>query len=150
MEVFRITKEKHTTKISSSEAANRWNKKGEKVVYTASSRSLATLELIVHRKAITSHFTYKVMVISIDNSDHFHKQIKTSDLPENWRTLAAYPTLREIGSNWYQSLDSLILKIPSVIIPKEYNYIINTEHPDFKEAVKLIRNEDYFWDKRLL
>jgi hypothetical protein len=33
--------------------------------------------------------------------------------------------------------------------PKEFNYIINTRHPDCPENVSLVRQEDYVWDERL-
>lgn len=58
--------------------------------------------------------------------------------------------MQTIGSDWYQARTSLILKVPSAVIPLEYNYIINTEHPDFSDKVSLVRIEDYFWDSRLL
>jgi len=61
----------------------------------------------------------------------------------------SYPQLQQLGSEWYQSNKSLILKVPSAVIPMEYNYIINTRHPDFQNNVTLVRTEDYFWDERL-
>ncbi|WP_461126661.1 RES family NAD+ phosphorylase [Spirosoma aerophilum] len=72
------------------------------------------------------------------------------ELPANWRTLAGYPALQTMGSTWYTSQESLILKVPSAVIIYEYNYIINTGHPDFSQHVQLVRTEDYFWDPRLL
>ncbi len=42
------------------------------------------------------------------------------------------------------------MKVPSSIIPKEYNYLINTKHPDFVSKVKMKELEDYNWDDRLL
>ena len=130
--------------------SNRWNKKGQNVIYTGSSRSLSTLELVVHRNAIAPLLTYKVMVISIADDDHLFTHIKTDELPINWRELTCYSKLQEIGSNWYNKNSSLILKVPSAVIPYESNYVINTENSNFKNNVKLIRNENYFWDDRLL
>lgn len=150
MEVFRISKELYATSLSASGSANRWNTKGQQVIYTGSSRSLSSLELIVHRGAVQSTARYKVMVISIADDDYLIKQIQRSDLPPNWRSLAGYPILQGIGSAWYNSQESLILKVPSAIIVYEYNYVINTEHPDFSRNVQLVRTEDYFWDSRLL
>jgi len=89
------------------------------------------------------------MVISIPDKDGFIKTIKTSELPIDWRKLEAYSQLQDIGSNWFVGQESLILKVPSAIIPFEDNYIINTKHKDFN-MVELIRVEDYFWDERLM
>jgi len=150
MEVFRISKEVHATSLSASGSANRWNTKGQQVLYTGSSRSLSSLELVVHRGAIQPNVGYKVMVISIADDDYLIKQVQRSDLPPNWRSLAGYPSLQGIGSAWYNRQESLVLKVPSAIIVYEYNYLINTEHPDFGSKVQLVRTEDYFWDSRLL
>ncbi|HLP53705.1 MAG TPA: RES family NAD+ phosphorylase [Fluviicola sp.] len=150
MELFRISSREYATELKASGAANRWNKKGEYVIYTGGSRSLSTLESVVHRNYIRPDIPYKVMIISVPDSDRLVKTLKTTDLPLNWRQFEAYSKLQEIGSDWITRRETLILKVPSAVIPQEYNYIINTEHPDFKKNVKLVQTEDYFWDERLL
>lgn len=150
MEVFRIARKAHATKFSSSNSANRWNVKGQHVIYACSSRSLCTLELIIHKVAVVPTERYKVMVISIADDDDLTRQIQTRELPVNWRKLAAYPSLQKIGSDWFNKQETLILKVPSAVIPHEYNYVINTEHPQFSKKVRLVRTEDYFWDRRMM
>ena len=150
MELFRISSEEYSQQLTSSGASNRWNKRGEFVIYTGSTRSLSTLELIVHRNFIRPDINYKVMIISVPDSYDMVKALKTNDLPENWRLFEAYTRLQNIGSDWFNSKETLLLKVPSAVIPYEYNYVINTEHPDFKKSVRLIRTEEYFWDERLL
>jgi RES domain-containing protein len=150
MEVFRICKEEYSGLIKASGSANRWNVQGHNVIYAGSSRSLSTLELVVRRASIIPVLNYKVMVISVPDDDNIITQVHSSGLPQNWRTLAAYSRLQEIGSKWYTTRKTLILKVPSAVIPFEYNYVLNSEHPDFNLNVKLVRIEDYFWDKRLL
>jgi RES domain-containing protein len=150
MEVFRISKEEFSKTLTSSGSANRWNLRGQLVIYTGCSRSLSSLELVVHKGAVKPGFVYKVMVISVADDDYLTRQIKINELPANWRSIAAYSELQKMGSDWYTKSDSLLLKIPSAIIPQEFNYIINTEHPEFKDKVSLVRTEDYFWDSRLL
>ena len=150
MEVFRISKDTYAASLSASGSANRWNTRGQRVIYAGSSRSLSSLELVVHRGAIQPDARYKMMVISVADNDHLTRQIQQSDLPANWRSLAGYSSLQKIGAAWYNSQESLILKVPSAIIVYEYNYVINTEHPDFGRNVQLVRTEDFFWDSRLL
>lgn len=149
MEVYRIASEKYASQLIPSGAQNRWNKKGEYVLYTGSSISLSTLELIVHRNFIKPEITYNVMVISIPDDENFRKTINPEELPENWRKFEAYSRLQKIGSDWYNSKETLILKVPSAIIPSEFNFIINTEHQNFKNNVLLVGTENYFWDERL-
>ena len=150
MEVYRISRDIYAEALKASGVASRWNMDEQYVFYTSHSRSLATVELVVHRAAIQPAFKYKVMVISIPDDEKLFHQIKISDLPADWRTTNAYPTLQKIGSNWYKNKTSLVLKVPSVIIPNEYNYVINNRHPDFKEHIKLVRLENYYWDERLM
>lgn len=150
MELFRISLEKYAGTLTTSGAANRWNDKGQSVLYAGSSRSLSTLELVVHRAAIQPAENYKVMVISVEDEDHLVQQVHIRDLPTNWRTIAAYATLQKIGSDWYTRQATLLLKVPSSVIVQEYNYLINVTHPDFEKKVQLVRTENYFWDGRLL
>jgi RES domain-containing protein len=149
MEVFRISREVYASRLIASGGANRWNKRDQYVLYAGSSRSLSTLELIVHRNSIAPLDNYKVMVISIPDFDFLTKQIPIKVLPGNWRTLSAYPELQQIGTDWYESRETLVLKVPSAVIYYEFNFIINFEHPDFKNHIRLIRTEDYYWDDRL-
>lgn len=149
MEVFKISPVKYAHELTASGRPNRWNKKGEFVIYTGSSRSLSTLELIVHRSAIKPAITYNVMVISISDDSALHKTLNTRQLPENWKNISAYTTLQQLGSLWYENHESLVLKVPSAVIPFENNFILNTRHPHFKKHVKLVRTELYFWDERL-
>lgn len=149
MQVFRISRQKFSDKLQASGASNRWNKSGQNVIYTGCSRSLSTLELVVHRASIIPTEVYKVMVVEISNKASI-KEISISELPENWNTLEAYSRLQDIGSSWYESQETLALKVPSAVISKEFNYVINTEHPDFKNHIKLFSIENFLWDSRLL
>ncbi|WP_334127044.1 RES family NAD+ phosphorylase [Empedobacter brevis] len=150
MFVYNIRKAKYAKSLQASGVANRWNKNDEFVIYTGSSRALSTLELVVHRSAIRIDNSYKLLVIEIDCKEDEVFEIKENKLPKNWQSVEAYPRLQEIGSDWYQELKYLVMKVPSSIIPKEFNYLINTKHPDFTTKVKIKEVEVYQWDDRLL
>lgn len=150
MEVYRIVSEKFANKLQASGLANRWNKKGQMVIYAGSSRSLSTLELIAHRSGILLNHSYKVIIIRIQSKEGLIKEIKKEHLPTNWRSMDALASLQSVGSKWYQQKESLVLKVPSVIIPQEYNYVIHTEHPAFKSSVRLVGKEDFLFDQRIL
>lgn len=148
MTVYKICHEKYAQRLTASGTANRWNRKDEYVIYTANSISLSTLEMIAHRSNIIASQRYKLLTIELD-ADVSVQTIKPDALPENWRTLEAYIELQEKGSQWYQKSESLVLKVPSAIVPQEFNYILNTNHPDF-EKIKLVKVEDFTWDERIL
>jgi RES domain-containing protein len=148
MEVYRIVRAEYADRLSTSGKPNRWNLKGQHVIYTGSSRALSTLEQLVHLGSIYPSHTYRVMVISLPDHDYFHRQVDISELPADWRSISAYATLQRLGAAWVDSCGSLVLKVPSAVVPMEYNMLINTAHPDFIEQVRLVRTEDYFWDER--
>ena len=149
MEVFRIARDIYAPKLVASGRAARWNKDNQYVIYSGSSRSLATLELAVSIDAVPRSEQFKVMVISIADEESLFTDVRQSKLPAIWRTTDAYTELQSIGSEWYERKSSLVLKVPSAVIPQEYNYVINTAHPDFTGNVSLVRIENYFWDERL-
>lgn len=150
MLVFNIRKEKYAHGLFASGVANRWNKTDEFVIYTGSSRALSALELVVHKSVINVHSSYKVMVIKMNVKESDITTVEIQNLPKNWQSIGGYPASQQIGSEWYHSQKTLVLRVPSVIIPQEFNYLLNTRHPDFLKKVKLATTERFLWDERLV
>lgn len=146
MEVYRIVHEKYSGALYVSGQAGRWNEADQFILYASESRALATLELIVHQANVKGNSSYKVLLIDIPDTIHY---LLEEDLPAQWRNLSAYAALQLKGSSWYQKRESLVLSVPSAVIPKERNFLINTRHPDFAFNVKLKGVEGYFWDDRV-
>ncbi|MGB3531794.1 MAG: RES family NAD+ phosphorylase, partial [Saprospiraceae bacterium] len=72
----------------------------------------------------------------------------SSALPIDWKSIPPAHTTQLIGDRFVSSMEGLTLKVPSVIVPGEYNFLINPAHPDFKK-VKIIKKEKFEFDKRL-
>ncbi len=149
MEVYCITRTPFSHALKASGIAGRWNKDREEVLYASASRSLASLEMLVHQGKQKPHLSFRMMVISLPEKASFVRTISMDELPRNWRKLSAYARLQDLGSAWYNSFETPILKVPSVVIPQEYNYIIHTQHPDVASRVSLLRTESFYWDERL-
>lgn len=149
MLVFRLSKAKYSKKLTASGVANRWNQEGQFVLYTGSTRAITTLEQLVHLAGVIPSIEYKMIVIELLDVEDSIKEIKLSELEKDWRNLSEYHKQQIIGSEWYDKKEEMILKIPSAVIPKEFNYVLNTSHPDFKTKVKIKAIENYYWDKRL-
>ncbi|MGB5166281.1 MAG: RES family NAD+ phosphorylase, partial [Woeseiaceae bacterium] len=98
-------------------------------IYTASSRSLAALEIVVHTS--NTDLLTKYVILSIEFPDKFVTTITRSDLPGDWRDSPAPSRLQEIGDDWLSNMTSAVLAVPSVIIPEEKNYLLNPAHRDF-------------------
>ena len=146
MLVFRIAHEKYANSLSVSGFAGRWNSAGKLVLYTTENVSLALLENMMYRVGTGFNNEYKIMVIY--HPEEHIEQIITSNLPKDWRSMESYDQLQKIGNSWYDEQRSLCLKVPSSILPDNYNVIFNTTHPEFKN-VKLIDVLDYEPDERL-
>jgi len=147
MTVYRLTQAKYADKLLASGVSNRWNRAEQYVIYTSESISLCALELLAHTNGIRPKGTFKLMHIDIPNSINI-AIIASEKLPLNWHLLASYPTTQKLGSDWYDRMDSLAMKIPSAIVPSESNYIVNAKHPAFNEKIQLVKVEDFFWDHR--
>ncbi len=145
MQVYRITLQKWAKNLYASGRAARWNSDGHFVIYTAGSRSLASLENIVHRSGVGLKQIFEVMLIDIPD-DISIQEIKLNDLPKDWPN--SYAPTQKIGNTWLRDRKSAVLKVPSAIIPMEPNFLLNPNHPDFYR-IKLVGNENFEFDTRI-
>jgi RES domain-containing protein len=148
MNIYRITLAEYATALVAPGSEGRWNSYGNKMIYTAATRSLACLENLVHRDGEGLNELFKVMVINVpDNISVADLLIK--DLPADWTLYKKQPYTRSIGDAWLQSFESSVLRVPSAIIQYEYNYLINPAHPEFKH-ISIAATEDFLFDSRLV
>jgi RES domain-containing protein len=70
-------------------------------------------------------------------------------LPKKWDHDPILPHSMEIGDTWVKKDSSPVLKVPSVIVPWEYNYILNPSHPDFKK-IEIGTIRSFALDRRLI
>lgn len=127
----------------------RWTPKGYPVIYTSSNPSLSVLELYVHVKHMMPP-KFKLIKIEIDDEAVSKTTLAIKQLPENWRSYPEPPSLHAIGKNWLDSGHTLILEVPSAVVPFEVNYIINVRHASFANSVKISDSVDFPMDKRLI
>lgn len=148
MIVYRITHKKFSDKLIASGIENRWNMSGQFVIYCSASKALACLENLVHTNAETlGSSLYICMEISIPETIEA-TVIALKDLPENFTGEQLKNTTQAIGTKWYTAGKTLLLQVPSAIIPSENNVLINTLHDDFKK-VKISAKESFNFDRRL-
>lgn len=147
MEVYRITLARFAADIKASGRAARWNSNDVQLIYTASSRSLACLENVVHRNQLGLSTLFKTMVIEIPD-DIKLKTINRNQLSGDWKNFGKTYLTQKIGDRWAAKMETALLKVPSSIIDVEYNYLINPLHPDFKR-IKLLRTEPFVFDERI-
>lgn len=107
----------------------RWTSPGRTAVYTADSAALATLEVLVHLQSSSTLAYYSLVSVTFPDSQI--TSVPTSALPSNWRSSPAPPELQRLGDRWCDEVQFAVLKVPSVLVSADYNYILNPKHPEF-------------------
>ncbi len=147
---WRITKRKHVRHAFSGEGAHefggRWNNPGTAVVYTAQSQSLAALEMLVHLDS--SDLLEKYVLLAVDFDQSLITLVQPAALPRNWRSDPPPAQLRSIGDDWILGGSSVVLQVPSVLVPGESNFLLNPGHRDFAR-VRVGKPLGFRFDPRL-
>ena len=60
-------------------------------------------------------------------------EVSAEDLQKDWRVSPPPYSTRNIGTQWIEKGESAVLRVPSAIIPEEYNLVLNPEHRDFRK-----------------
>jgi RES domain-containing protein len=130
---WRLTQEKWVSTAFSGKGAElyggRWNSIGVPVVYLSECLSLAILEEFVHTETFDKHVTYAHIKVEIP--DDIVKKFAGRDLPADWQQKTIPVSTQRLGTAWAKDMVSALLKVPSVVVPEEHNYIVNPLHPDF-------------------
>jgi RES domain-containing protein len=125
----------------------RWNSRGTRILYTAGSLSLAALEMLVHLNSEEILFSYSFAAAEFDESLILPiEEFRT--LPENWSVSPPQLEIQRIGDEWAETHASVVLKVPTSVLPVEFNYLINVEHPEFSK-IKLGEPRAFTFDERL-
>jgi RES domain-containing protein len=124
----------------------RWNSPGHAVVYTAQSLALAALEILVH---VDSHrLLQDYVAIPVTIGQHLVTQVDDSALPNSWRTYPSSKATRTIGDAWVSQGASVVLQVPSAVIPSECNFLLNPAHRDFVK-LRIGKAQRFRFDPRL-
>ena len=153
MFVYRISKKIHIKDLSGIGAGlygGRWNPKGINMVYTSGSIALATLEYLVHNFHLLSTAEICLAKIEIGKPSSMLK-IKNRDLPSGWnRQMYLQMATQQIGKDFYFKGKNYILKVPSAVVPGEFNLLLNPQHKHhaYTKVVEVI--DPFTFDQRLL
>jgi RES domain-containing protein len=148
MLVYRISRTKFADDLSGEGArlyGGRWNPKGIPCLYVASSISLAVLEFSVHVNIDELPRALSISTLKIPDS---FLDLAIQDLPGDWNRWPSPASTRDLGGNLLSAQKDLVIRVPSTVIPKEFNFLVNPLHPQFKQ-VKLISVEDFVFDVRI-
>lgn len=150
MTLYRIVRDIYRNDLSGEGAekyGGRWNSIGVRALYCCENRSLALLEVLVntHVRTILKNFVIVSIEIPDDRNLFFSD---ASSLPINWKEFPINSSTRKFGDSILLKENYLGFKIPSSIMPFEYNYVLNPLHPDFN-TIKIIDVKPFEIDTRL-
>lgn len=147
MILYRFARDIYSHDISgagSKKWGGRWNSPGIPVVYASCTISLSLLELLVYHSSYEEIRVNRLMQIKVpDQSLH---SLSASSLKVKWQNDIDY--CRFIGNEFLLNKKFLLLKVPSAIIPDEYNVMINPAHSAFNK-VSIISAKIFDFDGRL-
>lgn len=126
-------------------ASARWHAVGRPVIYTAPSPEGALLEVRVHLDVQADEIPEGYRLLAVDVPPGIPVEEVTS-LPPDWQRDDR--ATRAIGDAWLESRRSLLLRVPSAILPHTSNYLINLRHERMAE-VRLAIDEPYSLPTRL-
>jgi RES domain-containing protein len=149
--VYRLVKVRYQDQIFSGlgglYAHGRWTPRGQPVVYTSGSVSLAVLEYTVNYRR-RGWVPASVLGRAKIPDSVVIEAVRPGDLPAKWFAATPPALLQDIGEDWLERGATAILKVPSAVVPEEWNYLLNPQHADFTQIV-VPQPEPFSFDRRL-
>lgn len=127
--------------------AGRWHTPSRLVAYASESLALASLEVLVH--CDMDLLPRDLVAVEIEAPATVRiQEVLPSELPRAWRAYPAPRRLQEIGNQRLDRGHSAILRVPSVLVPTESNFLINPVSPEFRK-LRVVRRFKFAFDERL-
>jgi len=151
MRVWRISQLHDADKLTGLgglHVSGRWHHRGQPILYTSATASLAALEVLVHVDPAVAPLDLTLLEIEIPD-DVAIESCDTASLTSSWRNYPAPMELQDFGSKWLTELRTVILVVPSAILPIERNYLVNPAHTD-AARIRVVQELPFSFDLRLL
>lgn len=121
----------------------RWHHAGRPIIYLAEHPALALLETLVHLELSMEDMPDNYQLLEVEVPDDSINGAVLDD--PRWK-LNKQLTM-DMGSQWLRDQTSLLLRVPSAIVPG-WNYLLNPLHPKASDCqIKSVHQHPY--DPRL-
>lgn len=147
MRLFRLARKPHARLLDGMGAKlypGRWNSLDVPMIYCASTLAQCAMEVLVHLDEAPSDYCSVELEVPDD------VPILTADekrLPRQWKDPNYNPATRAIGDAFIGG-GHLVMRVPSAVVPGEFNYLIDPTHPGIKR-VKVRKVAAFRFDPRL-
>jgi RES domain-containing protein len=116
------------------------------MVYCSEHPALAAFEKLVHIED-PDELRESYVLIPVECEDALVKPLP-KPLPRNWDSNSALHKLRALGDAWVGADDSVAVFVPSVVLPRSNNILLNPAQADFAK-LKIGRPVPFNFDPRL-
>jgi RES domain-containing protein len=120
----------------------RWNSQGTIMAYTSEHPALAAWEVANHWEEYNSLNGYYLYSVEIPDEEIENRDFDPAIFDDVALT-------RRIGDKWIEARTSVALKVPSVVAPRSWNYLLNVNHPNFLRTVRLNEHGSFLFDNRI-
>jgi RES domain-containing protein len=110
----------------------RWHSKGKRIVYLADSPMAAIVETLVHLDIDSEDTPDFYTLLKVSAPEGPTNRALEHPAGDDWKHDLALT--QRIGDAWLASGETLLARVPSVIAPHTWNYLLNPEHPDAKQV----------------
>jgi RES domain-containing protein len=117
------------------------------VIYTAEHPALAALEMLTSWDDYENFSNYHLYRCE------FSEDAVLDVLDDNnvtGRDVLDRSSTQPYGDQWVASQASVVLRVPSVVVPASFNYVLNPDHPDFDRLTKREPLGLFRYDERIL
>ena len=151
LRAWRIVKRRYLGRAFDGDGARRyggrWNSPGRVAVYVSETRALATLEVLAGLQSAAPIPAY--VLVGVEFPEELVMEVERSKLRKNWDASPPTSISKVVGDAWLDGAESVVLRVPSVVVSNEFNFLINPSHPDFRH-IRIGEPEPLLFDPRLL
>lgn len=146
MLLWRLTTHPGLDGFGGTQASGRWHHRPRRVVYAAEHPALAVLEALAHLNLAQHEIPRTLKLVRIEAAAGASLSA-AGELPSGWQS--AVETSRAVGDAWLARGATLLMQVPSALLPHSANWLINLVHPE--AATHLTESHEGYWfDDRLL
>ncbi len=147
MNLWRISNHNSLSGDGGLRYAARWHNAGSRIVYLAESPAGAMIEVLVHLELEEDKLPRSYTLLKVEVPEGI--AIEKIDVPAGEAWKSDLDLSRRLGDEWLHGKRTALARVPSVILPHTWNYLLNPLHRDADNIVIAEASKAAF-DPRLL
>jgi RES domain-containing protein len=145
LQLWRLFREAHgpgLDGIGGLQAAGRWHDLGTRVVYFGATAAIVVLEKLAH---IDPAVLPADLILARYAGDLSVEEILPGEVTDRF----ALTQTRARGAKFMKDRKACVLRVPSIVVPEEHNFVFNPLHPDASKIAP-VDSRRFTFDERLL